>query len=110
MMTESLESGSSLLENARAGVWLVVLVVAPTLLVMTLLSRPKAGKGAIALQNKCLIAAVVVGLAALSDWVRDRKARGATFAMINWGACGVIVLLILWNKLFRGYIASSGFT
>jgi len=94
----------------RARIWLVVLLIAPTVLTMTLLSRPKAGKRAVALQNKCLIAAIIVASVATADFLRDRRNRGATFAMLTAGACGLIVVLILWNKLLLHYIAVSGFS
>jgi hypothetical protein len=39
MMTDDADPRSPMLPHLRAGFWLVVLVVAPTLLTMTLLSR-----------------------------------------------------------------------
>src|SRR6266550_621430 len=110
MTTNEADRRCSTLSHLRAGIWLVVLLVAPTLLTMTLLSRPKAGKGAIALQTKCLIAAITVTAIAIADFLRDRRNRGATFAMLAAGACGLIVALIIWNKLFLHYIAATGFT
>jgi hypothetical protein len=110
MMTDDADPRSPMLPHLRAGFWLVVLVVAPTLLTMTLLSRPKAGKVAIALQNRCLIWAIVVASIATADWLRARSERGSTFAMLTAGASGLIIFLILWNKLFRHYIAKTGFT
>ena len=110
MTTNEADRRSWTLSHLRAGIWLVVLVVAPTLLTMTLLSRPKAGKGAIALQNKCLIAAIIVTAIATTDFLRNRRNRGATFRMLAAGACGLVVALIIWNKLFLHYIAATGFT
>ena len=110
MTTNEADRRCSTLSHLRAGIWLVVLLVAPTLLTMTLLSRPKAGKGAIALQSRCLIAAITVIAIAVADFLRDRRNRGATFAMLAAGGCGLIVALIIWNKLFLHYIAATGFT
>jgi len=109
-MTEQADQPPPTVSHLRAGFWLVVLLVAPTLLVMTLLSRPKAGKPAIALQNKCLIAAIVVAAIATIDSWWNRSKRGATFSLLTAGSCALVIALILWNKLLLSYIAKTGFT
>ena len=98
------------LPRLRVAFWLLVLLVIPTLITMTLLSRPQARKAAIALQNKCLIAAIIVGAVATADSWWNRKRRATTFALLTAGSCGLLIALIVWNKLLLRYIARTGFT
>jgi hypothetical protein len=99
----------SKLPYLRPTIWLLVMVVLPTLLVMLLLSKPRAGRGAIALQNTCLVFALLLAAAAGFDWLRARRATGSTFTMLAFGAGCLIAILIIWNKLFRHYIDISGY-
>jgi hypothetical protein len=94
----------------RPALWLVVMVIVPTLLTVELIGRPRLNKAAIAVQNNCLIVAIVVCAIAGFDWLRNRAGRGATFAMLAAGSSALVALLIIWNKLFRHYIATSGYT
>jgi hypothetical protein len=98
--------------QGQAGLWLALMVIVPTALVLVLLIHFHIGKHSLRMQNDCLALATMVGGMAGMAWLYGRRSGrnwGATFALTTATSCLLIILAIVWNKLFQLYIARTGY-